>query len=177
MIFRSQIQRIEHDYATGDYNVVCRIPKALLTEAESLMQTDVEIEVKKYSPKRSKDANRLLWKCLGIFAEAIGIDNWSAYLYMLKRYGQFTTIEIKQEAYEKFKEYYRACDIVGETDDTYIVNCYFGSHEYSVKDFSRLINGVIDEMHEMGLSLPMTEEEMKRSLEIWAKSHPSSPKT
>lgn len=148
------------------------IPKTSLKGSDSLIQTDVEVEVRKYSPKRTQGANRLLWKCLGIFAEAIGTDNWSAYLYMLKRYGQFTTVEILKEAYETFKSYYRACEIVGETDERYIVNCYYGSHEYSVKDFRRLIDGVMDEMRELGLHLPMTDEEMERSLALWSKSHP-----
>lgn len=172
MIFKSRLNNIQHDYITGQYVVSFQIPKASIEAVNSLKDVDVEVEVKKYSPKRTQQANRLLWKCLGLFADAIGVDNWSAYLYMLKRYGQFTTIEIKKEAYETFKQYYRACDVVGETEETYIVNCYFGSHEYSVKDFSRLINGVIDEMNELGVHLPMTQEELERSLALWGKSHP-----
>lgn len=172
MIFRSKINSIQHDYTTNEYALILRIPKTSIEAADSLKDKDIEVEVKKYSPKRTQQANRLLWKCLGIFADAIGVDNWAAYLYMLKRYGQFTQIEISKEAYETFKQYYRACEIIGETETRYIVNCYYGSHEYSTKDFSRLINGVIDEMNEMGLHLPMTEEELERSLALWGKSHP-----
>lgn len=171
MIFRSRIKNIQQDYKTGEWLLTLTIPKMSLSSAESLIQTDIEVEAIKYSPKRTQAANRLLWKCIGIFADAIGTDNWSAYLYMLKRYGQFTNIEIKKEAFETFKSYYRACEIVGETDERYIVNCYYGSHEYSVKDFTRLINGVMDEMRDLGLHLPMTDEELQRSLKVWGKSH------
>lgn len=172
MIFRSKIKNIQQDYATGEWLITMTIPKTSLKGADSLVESELEVEAIKYSPKRTQGANRLLWKCIGVFAEAIGADNWSTYLYMLRRYGQFTTIEIIKEAYDKFKEYYRATDIVGETEDKYIVNCYYGSHDYSVKDFTRLINGVQDEMNELGLHLPMSDEELERSMALWAKSHP-----
>lgn len=46
----------------------------------------------------------------------------------------------------------------------YIVNCYVGSHEYNTKEFSILLNGVIEDMKAVGLTPPPSRE-MREMLE------------
>lgn len=172
MIFNGQIRNITTDFRSGESQITFSIPKASLEAANSLVEKPLEIEANIYSPKRTRQANRLFWKCIQLFADALSIDNWEAYMYMLKRYGVFTSITIRKDAYEDFKRFYRETEIIGEDGDRYVVNCYHGSHEYNVHEFSRLINGVKDEMHELGIHLPMTDEELERSLKLWGRSHP-----
>jgi hypothetical protein len=48
--------------------------------------------------------------------------------------------------------------------------CYFGSSTYDTKEFSTLLDGVISEMQEMGLEVPVTAD-MERALEMWEKQN------
>jgi hypothetical protein len=43
-------------------------------------------DITEHREKRSKDANALLWACLGELAGALRSDKWTVYLQMLKRY-------------------------------------------------------------------------------------------
>lgn len=132
----------------------------------------LDIKAVKHREKRSLDANALLWKCLSDIAGALRTDKWDIYLQMLKRYGRYTHIIVKENAVDAVKAQWRECEVIGDM----IVNgqravqmlCYFGSSSYSTAEFSRLLDGVISEMKEMGLEPPMSED-MRAALERWDK--------
>lgn len=139
------------------------------SEIESFMGKDLDISIKQHKDSRSNEANRKLWACLRELADAVGTDNWTMYLTELRRYGVFENIRISPEAYEDFKKRWRETQVVGnefvtvseknpvtgyteEVEKEYlVVNCYFGSHTYDTKEFSRLLQGVIDDMESAGL--------------------------
>jgi hypothetical protein len=138
--------------------------------ADELLGKCLDIQAKKYRPKRSLDANGLLWHCLGEIAKALNTDKWDVYLMMLKRYGKYTYICIRPNMVDAMKKQWRECEVVGEIEigreKAIQMLCYFGSSSYDSKEFSRLLDGVISEMKEMGLPVP-TSKEMQRVLEEW----------
>lgn len=119
-------------------------------------------DLKEHKEKRSNDANGLLWSCLQEIASIIHTDKWSVYLTMLKRYGKFSYVIVHPDAVESMRKQWRELEVVGEVD----VNgrkgvqllCYYGSSTYNTKEFSVLLDGVISEMKEMGLTPPPTRE-------------------
>ena len=139
------------------------------------LRTDLlDITAQKHRRKRSLNANALLWKCIGDIAAAIGADKWEVYLKMLKRYGAYTYVCVKPGAVEMLKRQWRECEEVGLVkvgEQTAVqMLCYYGSSTYDTKQFSRLLDGVISEMEEIGIETP-TSEQMRRSLEQWEKDH------
>lgn len=142
-------------------------------EFDTLAGYDLDIEIKKHSKKRSLNANALLWHCLADIATAIKSDKWTVYLQMLKRYGTFTYICVKPTAVEAFKQMWRECEEIGEVtinnQKAVQLLCYFGSSTYDSHDFSVLLDGVISEMKEMGLTTP-ADEELERVIEAWEKN-------
>ena len=124
---------------------------------EGLEGKELEITVKQYRKKRSLDANAFLWKCLGEMAAALRTDTWSMYLYMLERYGKYTYIAVKTEAVEDVQRMWRETKTVGEHGDMTEMLCFFGSSTYDTKEFSRLLDGVIDEMRQMDIPVPPPE--------------------
>ena len=144
--------------------------KNSLSEVEALADIDVSVTLKKYTNKRSLNANALLWKCLGDIATALRTDKWQVYLQMLKRYGKYTYICVKPNVVEAIKNQWRECEEVGEIDingqKAVQMLCYFGSSTYDTKEFSVLLDGVISEMREIGLSTPI-DEDLERALELW----------
>ena len=135
---------------------------------------DKPIEIKAMRRHRTLDANALLWACIGDIAKAIMADKWDVYLTMLRRYGQYTYVCVKPDAVEMVKRQWRETEVIGD----YLVNgqkavqmlCYYGSSTYDTKAFSALLDGVISEMVEMGLT-PPDRGEMKRTLEEWEKKN------
>lgn len=130
----------------------------------------LNIEIKQFREGRSKDANALLWACIGEIAVALRTDKWSVYLLMLKRYGQYTYICVPPQAVDMVKRQWREVEEIGDIKingrDAVQLLCYYGSSTYDTKQFSALLDGLISEMKEMGLKTP-TSEEMRRSLEEW----------
>jgi hypothetical protein len=126
--------------------------------------------LKEYRQKRSLDANALFWKAASLIAEHIGSDKDSVYLMLLSRYGVFTHIVVKPQAVEQFKQSYRLCEEVGEVTvagQTGIqLRCYFGSSTFNSKQMSRLIDGAISELKEMGIDF-VPESDISKAKEEW----------
>lgn len=129
----------------------------------------VDVSIKKHREKRSLNANGLLWKCLGEIAVALETDKWEIYLQMLKRYGKYTYICVKPNVVDAVKMQWRECEEIGKVNingtEAVQLLCYFGSSTYDSKEFSVLLDGVISEMREMGLTLPMPDHVEKALLE------------
>ena len=144
-----------------------RSEKVLLTfevdarpeDAEVFRQyEDLDISFDKHRERRGNQANALLWACLGEIAAALRTDAWSVYLYMLERYGRYTTVLVKAEAVEGLQRVWRETRVVGEQDGMTEVLCYYGSSTYDSAEFSRLLDGVVSEMKELGLPPPPSRE-------------------
>lgn len=179
MEFTGKFKNVSRDFETEKYQVTFLVNEnAAIRELDNIKDCEkLNIKATKYRKKRSLDANGLLWLCLGRIAEALNTDKWSIYLLMLKRYGQFTHVYVKEEVVEEVKRQWRECEVVGkkvinegdEDEETVIdMLCYFGSSTYNSKEFSVLLNGVISEMKEMGLETPPSRD-MIRALEEWEK--------
>lgn len=173
MEFTGSLKAIEQDLITGNYKATFEMfEKTAVNELTKLADEKLVIKASKYRKKRSLDANGLLWVCLGQIAEALRTDKWVVYLQMLKRYGKFTYICVKPNVVEAVKQQWRECEVVGEIDihgqKSVQMLCYFGSSTYDSKEFSTLLEGVISEMREIGLTTP-TSDEMRWSIEQWEK--------
>lgn len=172
MDFSGKIKDISKDFRTGLFNITFTVNETHLIDFfNGLLDAEIlKITVDKFRKKRSPDANALLWHCIGEIAASTKSDKWDVYLTLLKRYGKFTYICVKPHVVESVKKQWRETEVLGDIEingetATQLL-CYFGSHTYDTKEFSRLLDGTISEMVECGIA-PPTSEEMKRSLEKW----------
>ncbi len=135
----------------------------------------MDIEIKPHRRKRSLDANAMLWACIGDIARVLGVPREKVYLKALRDYGQYEAMSCRADAFEMFKRQYKDCEQVGTP---YLLNgepwvdviCYFGSHTYDSKQFSDLLEGVIDDMRELGLQ-PPPPKSVQKGLELWERQH------
>lgn len=175
MNFTGALKSAYRDIATGKIIITfeasndCRILKALNAIKD---EANLDIKATKHRKKRSLDANATLWWCLDKIAAALSIDKWDVYLLMLKRYGKFTHIVVKENMVDAVKAQWRECEVVGNITvngkKAVQMLCYFGSSTLNSAEFSRLLNGVISEMEEMGLETP-TSLQIQAALESWDK--------
>ena len=144
-------------------------------EIDEIKDADkLDIKVSKWRKKRSLEANGMLWACLGQIAAALGTDKWEVYLLMLKRYGKFTYIVVRESAVEAVKRQWRESEVIGEVavngQKAVQMLCYFGSSTMNTQEFSVLLDGVISEMQEIGLQPPLPKD-VERALEQWEKRY------
>ena len=175
MNFTGKLKGIQTDWASGETIISFSInEKTALQEVDKLKDKKLSIKAVQYREKRSIDANNLLWACLGEIATALRADKWDIYLQMLKRYGKYTYICVKPNVVDAMKAQWRECEVIGEMEingqKAVQLLCYFGSSLLNTKEFSVLLDGVISEMCEMGLTPPASGD-MKRAIEQWEKIH------
>lgn len=169
-----KLKEVSKDIFTNKWNITFTVNEDSIIEAiDSIKECDkLKIKAVKYRNKRSLDANGLLWLCIGRIAESLNADKWDIYLRLLKRYGKYTYICVKENVVEAVKLQWRECEVVGEIDinGTKAVQmlCYFGSSTYDSKEFSVLLEGTISEMKEMGLETPPSTE-LRRVMEQYEK--------
>ena len=129
---------------------------------------DVRFDVER--EPRSKQANRMLWACLSDIALAIGTDKWSVYLECLKRYTKPVYIVIGENKFQDFQRLYREVEIIEPTtydgQKALLVACYIGSSHLSKLAFSRLLDGVLSEMGEIGLETP-SDKKVREIIEAY----------
>ena len=126
------------------------------------------VEIKRHRKRRSLDQNAMYWSVLGQIAKALGVSNNYAHNMMLRRYGQAErygdkavyvvlpdTEEAEKQANEAETYHVRPTSQVKEGKDgnyrTYIL--LRGSSTYDTAEMTRLIDGVMDEAKQMGLTL------------------------
>lgn len=175
MEFTGKVEGVVKNWSTNQYQITFSVnEESAIEQIDNIMKCDkLSIKATKYRQKRSLDANGLLWLCLGRIASDLRTDKWDVYLEMLKRYGQYTYIVVKEKVVEQVKQQWRECEVVGEIEvngqKAIQMLCYFGSSTYNSKEFSVLLDGVISEMQEMGLETP-TSSELKRVMEQYENS-------
>lgn len=176
MKFTGKIQAVNKDWRSDFYTITLSINEnSALPEVDAIKDKErLSVEVKEYRPKRSLDANALLWACLSEIAVALRADKWDIYLMMLKRYGKYTYICVKPSVVDAVKAQWRECEEIGTVNingqEAVQLLCYFGSSTYNTKEFSVLLDGVIYEMKELGLDTPV-DEDMRRALASVEKHH------
>lgn len=170
MKLRGKIKSIAKNIINGHFDVTIEMTEGDAHDIASLADKDLSVELKQWRNHRSLDANALLWACIGDMVKALGGDKWDYYIKYLREYGQYTMIQLQPDALEQFKKVYRECEVIGsryvDGKEMLQVLCYYGSSTYDTKEFSVLLDGVIQDMKHAGVE-PPTSEEMKRSLEMW----------
>ena len=175
MNIKGIIAGITKDWQSQKFQITLQMDEGNIQEINSLIGKALSIELKLFRNKRSKDANALLWECLGRLANHTGADKWDLYLGALKDYGQYTHTWVRPDAIEAMKKQWREIQIIGnptQINGELMVPmlCYFGSHTYNTQEFSKLLDGVIAEMKDAGIEAP-TSQDMQRSLDLWEKAH------
>ena len=167
MRFKGKFKGASRDFESGRICLSFEMLEGHIADLDEIKDKDLSIEAKKFYDHRSDKANRLLWSCIGdivdhLRAENKKVDKWEIYLKYIKRQNQFVPMQIELEAFPKFQKKWREVEIVGQTMvngiDMLEVHCYFGSSTYNSKEFGFLLDDIIEDMKDMGIPLPTSEE-------------------
>ena len=179
MDLAGRITNVYRDFKTQKWNMLIELEWFPNNEEfDGLLGKLLDVVLKVHKERRSLNANALLWKCLGDIAKEMTVrgaptDKWDVYLDMLKHYGKYTYICVPPKAVNDMKKQWREVEVIGDIDingrtATQLL-CYFGSSTYDTKEFSVLLDGVIAEMINLGLTPPMPKD-LEIALEQWEKT-------
>ena len=160
----------------GSQNITVAVHADFRETFDDLADKDVEIEIKKYSAKRSLDASARAWVLIDQIAEKLGIKKHEVYRNAIREIGGVSDIVcVRDEAVESLCNGWQEHGIgwQTETSKSKIPGCtnvtlYYGSSMYTVHQMAMLIDSLVQDANELGITT-MTPDEQKRLIEQWGK--------
>ena len=140
-----------------------------------------DMDVKEHRKKRSLDANAMLWSLINQMSVVLRIPPDEIYQGYIQDVGDnFTWHPEKPETVKQFSDGWCRGHIGRMVDDVgpcrlpdlrgyRLLKCYYGSSEYDVPTFSRLLDLVIQDCKNIGIET-MSERERSLLLEEWGKT-------
>jgi hypothetical protein len=171
MKLSGRLMGLSEDYITGKVLMTLEInEKGLAKEIFSKLKETAKLvfTFKKYSPKRSLNANNYAWHLMNEIGNVLRQDKEKVYHELLRRYGQSEMISVRSEI--SLEGYFKYFDEIGET----VLNdkpfkhyrIYKGSSEFDTREMSVFIDGVVSEAKELGIPTE-TPDELARLKSLW----------
>lgn len=111
------------------------------------------VDIHPYREPKSKDQTGAIWGKIGEIADALYASKEEIYEECLRRYGQSVAMRIPVSALASIESVFRLVDVKQEREDgTVFVKAYKGLSQMDTAEASRLLEGVLDECKNMGIS-------------------------
>lgn len=160
------------DFSTG-YNRKQRVTIELDSDFregfDALRDVDVEVTIKKWRAKRSKDANNYMWLLLEELAIVTKQTKEALYLDFVKRYGVFKDFTLTEDEAKTFRVAWGKIGTGWPTEQVdydadgnrVVIRAYYGSSTYNTKQMSRLVDAVVEECKAQGIDTDTPEEKAR----------------
>lgn len=156
------------------YRVTLEFDENVLPSLERLQENDVSVEIKKWSDKRSRDANNYLWQLLSKLAVVLETTKEELYRLYIQRTGIFKDYHLTEDEAKSFQV---AWSMLGtgwlteqvdftQDGERLVIRAYYGSSRYNTKQMSRLIDEVVRDCKMQGIET-MTPDELSSLLDRW----------
>lgn len=144
----------------------------------------VNIDAKRYTVKRSHDANSYYWVLVTKMAQKLGNTTAMQHNLQLRNYGQLELIdgkvvcvdipdteEAEKQALESLHFHIRPTSEVYYRDDRMfrVYHLLRGSHTYKTEEMAHLINSTVEECKILGIET-LTPAELERLYFLWTPS-------
>lgn len=148
---------------------------------DSLKDSDIEFQIKKYREHRSLDANAYCWVLCGKIADKLADDDIkntkeNIYREAIREtgvYKDFTNMALSDAktlctAWERLGTGWITEQVDFAPDGDHVtVRCYYGSSTYNTKQMSRLIDNLIQDAKALGIPTE-TPEQIEKLKSLWA---------
>lgn len=167
-----RLKDIKKNVITNKYEVTFEVDDNIENAQELADQNKLlRIKATAFRQSRSLNANAMLWGLISIISDNTKQSKDNVYLELLRRYGKYEHVCVKEEAVASLKTIWRLVEELGPVrinNSTGICClCFYGSSTYDTKEMSKLIEGTISEIKEMGLQNPYCSADMQQALAEW----------
>ena len=143
---------------------------------DKLKDKDVDVEIKKASQGRSRDANAMCWALCSEIGKAMQppLSKEDVYRTAIKAVGVYTPVEVVEWDIETIRKRWEAhgtgwfIEVAdnGRTGRKWI-HLYYGSSTYTVDEMRVLIDWLVDQCRQMELAIPLSKQDEADLLERW----------
>ena len=165
----------------GSQNVTISVGADFREEFDRLKDGEVKVEIKKYTPGRSLDANSFFWHLCSEIAKRSSkfsdVGKNGVYREAIQAKGEFEPLLIKEEAVQRFMVRWADkgtgwfAEVMDDWRDRYkIVHAYYGSSTYDSLSMSRILDYVIHQANDLGIPT-ITPKEQEKLLAQWGKRY------
>ncbi len=169
-----KIENIRRDYISGKYKISIELEDCReLEKIEEMKKLErLDIEIKKYRKKRSKDANAYCWVLIGKLAAEMGITSQEIYRRAIKEAGVYTVLSGNTSAIKRFEKIWENnglgwfCEVIGKRNDETSIAAYYGSSSYDTKEMTRLLDCLISDCKALNIET-LREQEIESLLNEW----------
>lgn len=144
----------------GEQLITLNVQSDFTPFIDSLIDKELELEIKEYKEKRSLNANALLWKLCNELGNKLRISKEEVYLMALKNYGQSEVISIQSDV--NIQGYFKYFEEIGtgkiNNKEFTHYKIYKGSSEYNTLEMSILLDGVVQDAKEQGIQVLSASE-------------------
>ena len=129
-------------------------------------------ELTKFVERRTKSANAYCWILCERIAQAVGLTKEEVYRRAVMEVGRYIQMHVDESDLKRFTRQWEGQGLgyqvqeVGRNPAYVIVNAYYGSHLYDVKEMARLIDNLTEDARALDIET-RPEEEVKSLLESW----------
>lgn len=144
---------------------------------DQLKGKELDIEIRRHRERRSRDANAFCWALCSEIGKALfpPMDKEDVYKRAIRAVGEYEPLPIKEEAVCTFQERWADkgtgwfADVIDDSKlpGYKLLFAYYGSSTYDTKAMSLLIDYLIDETEQMGLTIPLSQKEVERLKQTW----------
>lgn len=135
---------------------------------ENLKNKKLVITLEEDKEKRSLNANSYYWSLMNLLKDILNLPLNELHLKMLESYGQGTYIKVDKKAKYIIEGSIRYYKLLEETEEYAEYLILLGSSEMNTKQFSNLLQGVIQEAEAQGIRTLETEE-IEKMIYEWEK--------
>lgn len=142
-----------------------------------LRDHEVNVEIKKATKQRSKDANAFCWSLCSEIGNALQppVPKEEVYRRAIREVGDYEPLPIREDAVETFRSRWASkgtgwfAEVIDDSKlpGYKLVFAYYGSSTYDTATMSRLIDYLVDEAKQMELPIPASKEQ-EEMLKAWA---------
>lgn len=145
---------------------------------DSLKDKPVDIEIKKASKGRSRDANAMCWALCADIGNAMQppLDKVDVYRKAIKAVGVYIDKELPLWDVDVVRQRWESHGtgwLFEVVDDAHVgwktCNLYFGTSTYKVDEMRRVLDWLVDEATQMEIPIPLSKQEEQELLERWGK--------
>lgn len=158
----------------GKQRVTIQLNEDFRQRYDDLRDQTLAVEIKKYRPRRSLDANAYAWVLMDKLAAKMGLTKAEVYRQMIHDIsGVSQTVCVKNKAVDALISGWSHNGIgwFAETFESKIEGCtnvilYFGSSSYDTRQMSALIDKIVQDCKAVGIDTA-TPDEIARYKEEW----------
>ena len=145
---------------------------AEVARLRSMPDTVYDLSWKKYTEKRSLNANSYMWTLIDKLAEKLGTERERVYRMYVKNYGIWCDVRLQSSKAKTIRTGWRRqglgwlTEVVQDNGDTIDVRLYYGTSVYNKEQMTRVIGAVVEDCKDMGIET-RTPEEIAAMIAAW----------